>query len=136
MDLSYSYSPLVLRWFPPCTIPIRRTPIDDVWEPVEETFDGAFETVCRSSPHESYASIIAKATDDSIPLQPRLGLNGNGNQNESTRNSRSGVVAPKKYSMFGTRLAEGAHCCICPRLSDDPLRGGRSARSSGRGTRQ
>jgi hypothetical protein len=37
------------------------TPIDDLWEPVEKPFVDAFETVCRSTPHKAYASIIAKA---------------------------------------------------------------------------
>jgi hypothetical protein len=38
-------------------MPIRRTPIDDLWEPVEETFDGAFQTVCRSTPHASHVPL-------------------------------------------------------------------------------
>jgi hypothetical protein len=74
------------------------TPIDDVWDYVEETFDGAFETVRRSSLHQSYSVIVAKATD-ALPLHPRL------EPSESSRNS----AMEQRVSIFGTRLHEGAH---------------------------
>jgi hypothetical protein len=82
-------------------------PIDDVWDCGEETFDGAFETVRRSSLHQSYSVIVAKATDEhALPLHPRL------EPSESSRTGNSAIEQRGLYSIFGTRLYEGAHTMI------------------------
>jgi hypothetical protein len=87
---------------------IAWTPIDDVWESVEESFDGAFETVRRSTPHSAYTSIIKKANDEK-PLKPRLGTESLGT--ESSRSTGSSANGPQErlLSILGTPFFEDAH---------------------------
>jgi hypothetical protein len=84
-------------------MPTKRTQIDELWEPVDETFDnGAFETVCRSVPHASYSSMILKARD--VVLLPRLTAEDSSRNNNSSRSS-----TPDKIDIFGGMDAEKAH---------------------------
>ena len=82
-------------------MPTRRTQIDELWEPMEETFDnGAFDTVCRSAPHASYDAIVLKAR--SAVLYPRL------TATDSNRNISSSS-GPDRDDIFGGADGEKAH---------------------------
>jgi hypothetical protein len=106
---------------------IAWTPIDDVWESVEDSFDGAFETVRRSTPHSAYTSIIEKANDEK-PLKPRLGTessrtgsSANGSQERSANGSQErllsilGTLFSKMRTKFLTRQSAPLHTVLLVR---------------------
>jgi hypothetical protein len=66
---------------------------------VEDTFDGAFETVRRSTPHPSYISIIAKSKDEQ-PLQPRLDLGTESSARSSTNGSQRQMDRKSPFDPF------------------------------------
>jgi hypothetical protein len=78
---------------------IAWTPIDNVWESVEDSFDGAFETVRRSTPHSAYTSIIEKA-------KPRLGTESSrtGSSAQMDRKSACFPFLAPLFSMVRTKF--------------------------------
>lgn len=77
------------------------TPIEQLWNPKYESFDGSYENVRRRSPHPGYASIVREATQELH--DPRY------LPSESSRLSEVPPEGVKPPTIFGRNIGEKAH---------------------------